>query len=147
MSTAVATKPKKITAAHVVAVLEDLAQAEPDRVDPRAEAGLLPRYLHRGQPNCLVARVLVRLGYPTTLLRALDREFPTGELVHGGVEISSSRHPALRRLDDNAKALLQYVQRKQDRGWAWRKIIKEAITPTRWYARRFEKVDKPWLYT
>lgn len=146
MSSTACVKPKEITAAHVLAVLHDIATAEADRVDPRSEAGLLPRYLHRGQPNCLAARVLARLGYPTSVLRALDREFPTGELVHGGVQIAHSRHPSLRRLDDNARALLQHLQTQQDRGWPWGRIIKQAATRSKWFSRRHEKTRKPWLF-
>lgn len=147
MSTAVAERvvsQKKIPVSRVVEVLEEIAAAEPDRVDPRAEDGLLPRYLDKGQPNCLVAKALSRLGFSRGVLRALDREHPTGELVDAGVQVAESRHPALRKLDPTARALLQYVQQQQDRGLAWGRVTREALTPSRWFTRR-DRERKPWL--
>lgn len=133
---------RKITVAKVVEVLEQVAAEEPHRVDPSAEAGLMPRYLNQGRPNCLVAQVLSRLGFSRAVLRALDREYPVGELVHAGAEIAHSRNPALRRLDPAGRALLQFIQERQ--GLAWGRVTRDALTPSRWFARP-ARSRRPWL--
>lgn len=136
---------RTITADTVTQVLAQIVEANPDHVDPRASDGLMPRYVHRGKPNCLVATVLDRLGFSLGVLRALDEEYPTGELRHAGVQVDKSRHPALRRIDPKARALLSYLQRQQDRGWAWGRIVRNALTPARFF-NRFDKAERPWLY-
>ncbi len=136
---------KKITTETVTRVLAQIVEADPDHVDPRTSDGLMPRYVHRGRPNCLVATVLSRLGFSLGVLRALDEEYPTGELRHAGVQVATSRHPALRRIDPAARALLAHLQRQQDRGWAWGRIVRDALTPARFFAGR-DRRERPWLY-
>lgn len=133
----------RITVTDVRAVLEEVAQAEPDHTDPRVEDDQPVRYLVAGQPSCLVARVLSKLGFSTGILRALDRERPTGEIIRVGVKVAESRHPALRKIDARAIALLQYVQTKQDQGRPWGRIVRDAFSPGPWYSLR--ERNKPWL--
>jgi hypothetical protein len=136
---------KTISVDEVSRELKAVALADPEHVDPTAdEEHLVPQYVHHGRPNCLVARVLVRLGYSTDLLRDLDRERPVGELLHSGVRVSESRHPGLRRIDPVALKLLQYCQDQQDRGQRWGAIVADAFTLSRWFAWR-DRARKPWL--
>lgn len=139
-------RTKKIDVAQVRVVLERIAATEPGRRDRRA--GVLPaRYLDQGQPNCLVALVLHDLGISIGVLRALDREYPTGEIIHAGVRVVESRNPALRRFTPNALKLLDYVQRRQDDGQPWGALIKQALTPDRFTAPWLSRRRKPWLNT
>lgn len=138
------TRSRRITVAAVREVLRDLATEFPGRADRRAADGLPARYIDRGQPCCLVALVLTRLGYSVGVLRALDAEHGTGNVI-AGVQIGESRHPALRKVDPLARRLLQHIQYMQDRGCAWDKIISEAFTPSRWFPRQ-DRERKPWLY-
>ena len=144
-TTVVAPKTRKIGVSQVRAVLEDIAIEHPDRVDRRATDGLPARYAARGGPNCLVAMVLDRLGFSVGILKALDAEHPTGELFRaGGVQVAESRHPALKRIDPTARALLQYVQNQQDRGQRWGRIVRDAFSSNRFF-ERWERERKPWL--
>lgn len=136
---------KKITVDDVKAVAEEIARADPDHVDPRAQAeGLVPHYLVNGKPACLVARVLTRLGFPTGVLKDLDRENPVGDIFNSGVKVTESRHPAMRKIDPVALTLLQYLQDQQDRGERWGRIVGDAFTVSRW--RVWERRNKPWLH-
>lgn len=142
---------KRITVAMVRAALVDIAARNPRRVDRRddhrVDAELPTRYAGRGGPACLVAQVLTRLGFTLGQLKALDAEHPVGELFTAGVRVTESRHPALRRLDDNAKALLQWVQDKQDAGHQWGRIVADAWRPRSvWKLARFDRRHRPWLY-
>lgn len=140
-----AVRTRKITVEQVRTALERIAATYPNRRDRRA--GVLPaRYIDRGRPNCLAALALQRLGFSMGVLRALDREHPTGDIVHAGVRVNESRHPALRRVDQRALALLDYIQRRQDNGHTWGEVISEALTPTRLLPDRFARRRKPWLY-
>jgi hypothetical protein len=139
-------RSKKITVDVVHAALLEVVEEEPERRDRRAEDGLCARYMDQGQPNCLVAKVLLRLGYSTGVLRQLDREFPTGELCHAGVRVVESRHPALRRIEPAALKLLQYVQDQQDRGHEWGAIVGDAFRRNRFFSDRWYRERKPWLF-
>lgn len=129
--------------ARVREALRAVVDEHPDRRDPRALDGLPARYIHRGRPNCLVAMVLTRLGYSDGVLRALDQEHPTGELVHAGVCVAESRHPALKKIDPVARQLLRFVQDAQDRGQRWDRIVADALTPSPW--KVWDRRAKPWL--
>jgi hypothetical protein len=118
---------RRVTVADVRRALGAVAALEPDRVDPRAVEGQPARYVDAERPNCLVARVLFRLGFPLGVLSALDAEHPPGDLFHVGVRVADSRHRALRRLDPAARALLQYVQDRQ--GQRWGTIMRGALRP------------------
>ncbi len=153
MSTATSTRPGKrtgkvkITALAVRAALEQVAAAAPTHVDQRAADDLPARYVTGGQANCLVARVLERLGYSLGVLKALDNEHPVGELSAPGVRVAESRHPALKKIDADAKVLLQWVQDKQDAGQTWGRIVEQAFRPKGVF--EFESWDRrrrPWLY-
>ncbi len=138
--------PRRITVAAVSDVLRSIVAEHPGRCDRRATDGLPARYIDRGQPNCLVAMVLVRLGFSTGVLRALDQEHPVGDLCQPGVKVAESRHPALRKIDPLARQLLQHVQDLQDLGCRWDDIVSRALTPARWTMTRFDARRKPWLY-
>lgn len=138
---------RKIRVDDLERVLKEIASADPDHVDRRADDGLLPRYVEDGKPNCLVAKALHKLGFSIGVLKALDREHPTGELVDAGVQIAESRHPALKKIDPLAKQLLKYVQDQQDRGRSWGKVVNDAFA-TRYLGLtgRWERQRKPWLF-
>ncbi len=136
----------RIPLAVIAAAVKRVCAAAPTRVDRRPKDGLPPRYMVDGVPVCLVAKVLHELGFTAGQIHALDREFAPGELVHAGVRIEESRHPALRRLDPLGVQLLAYVQRGQDRRWSWGEVARAALTVPRlrvWatWAHR----GKPWL--
>lgn len=137
---------RRITVDVVRDVLREIAAEEPDRCDARTELESGPRYIHSGHPSCLVARVLYRLGFSAGVLRAMDREYPTGELVEPGARIAESRHPALRKIDPTAKQLLQWVQDKQDQGLAWGVVVRQAFDVSRLSIWAWDRRRRPWLY-
>lgn len=139
---------RRIHVADVRAALTEIAARHPDRRDPRVRDDLPPRYVHRGEPACLVALVLIRLGFSQGVLKALDQEHPTGALCEAGVRLAESRHPALRKIDPVARQLLQYVQDQQDRGQRWADIVRAAFTPVKPFTfagLRWPTSTKPWL--
>jgi len=139
--------PKTVTAADVKHALDRVVDDDPARTDRRIEAHLNPRYLDQGQPTCLVAELLIELGYRTALLRDLDREHSVGHVAATGVRIHESRHPALKRLDPKARRLLQFLQNRQDRGQCWDFIAEQAFRPKPvWTLPRIDRRDRPWLY-
>jgi hypothetical protein len=56
------------------------------------QACRFPRYFRGGEPAGLVAYILLELGYPGDLLKALDTEYEIGEVLHPGVKIARSRN-------------------------------------------------------
>ena len=137
----------KITSTAVRVALEQIAAGSPAHVDHRAGDELPARYVVAGKANCLVARVLEQLGFSLGILKALDHEHPVGELSAPGVRVAESRHPALRKVDMQAKVLLQWVQDKQDAGWAWGSIVNDAFKPKRpWEFESWDRRNRPWLY-
>ncbi len=140
-------KQKRITVAAVRTALEDIARLNPGRVDRRSDDETPARYVEWDRPACLVARVLERLGYGIGILKALDAEHAVGELCLPGVRVADSRHPAISRLDDNAKALLQWVQDRQDEGRMWGRIVADAFKArTVFTLARWDRERRPWLY-
>ncbi len=135
---------RRIDVADVMTALETVVAEDPNHVDRRAKDGLPARYVDRGAPNCLVARVLAELGFSLGVLRSLDQEHPTGDLFHVGVRVQDSRHAALRKIDPLAMRLLAFVQTAQDRGEKWGAIARNAVTPDRWFPKR-DRERKPWL--
>lgn len=103
-----------------------------------------PRYYRNG-PSGLVGNVLVELGYPSELLKALDCEYEIGEVLHPGVKIGRSRNPALNRVEPAALALLGFFQNSQKLGWSWNRIVEEALRPKSWFTR-LDARRRPWLY-
>lgn len=154
MSTATMTSPSKaktrkvkITVTAVRAALEQIATAFPARVDRRAADDLPARYVDQGAANCLVAKVLENLGFSLGILKALDAEHPVGDLTAAGVRVAESRHPALRKIDPQAKLLLQWVQTRQDGGQAWGRIVADAFrTKSLWEFESWDRKKRPWLY-
>lgn len=139
------TRATRVDVRAVRTALDTVAARHPYRKDRRAKDGLPPRYIDQGQPNCLVAMVLVELGFPPTLLRELDRELPVGTLHREAVDIAESRHPALRRMDPLARQLLQWCQRRQDSGCIWQYIAEEAFKINGWTTTKHNLRRKPWL--
>lgn len=135
---------------HVADVREALTRvvaANPGRTDRRIEDHLNPRYLDHGRPTCLVAEVLLELGFRITLLQALDRECHVGHVASAGVRIRDSRHPALKRLHPAARTLLQHLQSRQDRGVGWHDIAEHAFKPRSvWRLAKHDREARPWLY-
>lgn len=134
----------RITAAEVRTALEDVADTDPRHIDQPAGAGLPARYIANGRPDCLVARVLVRLGFSVGVLRALDEEYPVGELCAPGVHLAESRHPALRKLDPLALRLLDYVQNQSERGVPWGRIVARTFATTMRVPIVWKR-NRPWL--
>ena len=139
------TRATKIDVNAVRTALNTVASRDPYHKDRRAKDNLPARYLDQGKPNCLVAEILIELGFPTTLLRDLDRERPVGALHRDGVDIAESRHPALRRIDPVALQLLQYCQRMQDRGFIWMYIAEDAFKISGWTTTKWQLRRRPWL--
>ncbi|GAA3751466.1 hypothetical protein [Micromonospora maritima] len=121
-----------ITVERVRRALEQLAAERPDHRDPRPAQGQPPRYVTNGEPACLVAHVLHRLGMSVGALRELDRE--PGRFG-AGVRIRDSRHPALRVMSRPALDLLAYVQFVQDAGFAWGAAVEDAFAEQHRYGR------------
>lgn len=104
-----------------------------------------PRYYTGEHPAGLTAHVLIQLGYPVDLLKALDCEYEVGEVLHPGVKIGRSRNPALGRIVRPGMALLSYLQDHQKCGWSYNDITYEAFRP-RWTIRFLDARRRPWLY-
>lgn len=104
-----------------------------------------PRYYRGAEPCGLVAHILIELGFPRDLLKALDAEYEVGEVLHPGVKIGRSRNAALGRIDKPGIQLLAFLQGQQKEGKSWNAIAAEAFRPRRMIpyldARR-----RPWLY-
>jgi hypothetical protein len=140
-----AVRTKNITVHQVRVVLEEIAATYQHRRDRRSGVSFI-RYINRGVPNCLVALVLERLGFSLRVLSALDREYPTGDIVNPGVRVSESRHPALCALDPVVLALLDHVQQRQGKGRSWRKVVTHTFASPRFLPVRFDQRRRPWLY-
>lgn len=104
-----------------------------------------PRYYYGAEPTGLTAHVLIELGYPVDLLKALDCEYEIGEVLHPGVKIGRSRNPALARIVKPGMALLVYIQEHQKCGWSWEDIAHHAFRP-RWSVKYLDCRRRPWLY-
>lgn len=109
------------------------------------QACRFPRYYRDGQPTGLVSHVLLRLGYPSDLLKALDMEYELGEVLHPGVKIGRSRNPALVRIDVPGRQLLSFLQDRQKLGRSWNSISAEAVRRERTLAF-LDARRRPWLY-
>lgn len=126
----------KIDAPRIVQVLQQITVEDPDHVDDRAQGRRGgPRYVVHGQPHCLVAVVLDRLGVSTGAIAQLDRQRRPGE---GSIQFSKGRHPITRRFTPGALALLDRVQELQDAGLAWGEVYQRVTT-------RYSARNDPWL--
>lgn len=104
-----------------------------------------PRYYYGAFPAGFTARVLIELGYPVDLLKALDCEFEEGEVLHPGVKIGRSRNMALTRIVEPGIRLLTFVQDHQKIGWSWNDIVLRAFRPRR-TVKLVDQRRRPWLY-
>lgn len=138
---------RKISVTDVRTALVEVVSEDPEHADPRVVDDLPPRYIAQGEPVCLVAKVLTRLGFSVGVLKQLDTEPRIGDILHKGVKVAESRHPALRKIDPVALRLLAYVQDQQDRGQKWANIVGEAFNRSRYLPVRWDQKRKPWLFT
>lgn len=101
------------------------AAEDPRHRDPSVTDGRTPRYLHNGQPTCLVALVLVRAGVPAAVLRRANR-----------TPIAALHTVAMTR---RARELLAEAQANQDAGCTWGLAVERT-------ARRHGRAlnDLPW---
>ncbi len=147
--TAIATPTRtarRITVTQVRDLLEIIASSEPGRVDRRRDEDPPSlRYTRDGRPHGLVARVLAELGFGMAILDALDAEHPLGDLFNVGAPVATSRHPALRKLDPHARALLAFCQERQDSGATWSRILLAATRKPRWWSFGADHRNRPWL--
>lgn len=144
-----------ITAAQVVNALNAVVVRRPgviEQPEPKCdwhrlcgESCRFPRYFRAGGPSGLVANVLIGLGYPVDLLKALDHEFEIGEVLHPGVKIGRSRNAALSRIDSPGVSLLAFLQDSQKLGRSWSRIATDATRPA-WMITYLDKRRRPWLY-
>ncbi|MGW5220958.1 hypothetical protein ACWEQA_24125 [Nocardia sp. NPDC004085] len=118
---------RRFDVADIQTVLVAIVSADPDRRDQHVATGHTPRYVVAGRPCCLVAVVLSELGFSLGVLRALDRESrqPTRRAVTT-IELSESEHPILNRFTPAARALLELLQRRQDRRQPWAQVVSDA---------------------
>lgn len=107
-------------------VLDKVVADNPERVDRRAGDGLPPRYVEDGQPNCLVAELLHRMGVSIGVLKQLDRE---AGRFGAGIMLKMSEHAIRRRFTPAAWELLYYLQRQNDGGASWGKAYEAAFGP------------------
>lgn len=141
-------------AGQFVTLLRELSPQERARIDERVRRGVHggARYVEHGEPCCLVAYLLVRVGVTVETLRDLDREgrrYDDGE--SGSMQLRESRHPFWDRFEPAARRLLEFLQLVQDSGRTWGEVADEALTPerprglfgVRWGSRYPSK--RPWL--
>jgi hypothetical protein len=148
--------PRQITSELVMAAVHLATYRQPDLVEDRepvCEFSRLcgptgcrfPRYQRAGEPTGLVAHVLLELGYPQDLLKALDTEYEVGEVLHPGVKIGRSRNAALARVDNPGMDLLVFLQERQKDGRSWAELGVLAIRPRR-TLKSLDRGRRPWLY-
>lgn len=130
----------------VRAVLDALAEREPERIDRRSQTHMRCRYTEHGETACLVGEILHTLGVSIGFLKALDRAADGDPVLLAGSGLD-------RRFTDNAFALLRYLQRENDRGRPWGEIRKDALSivdswagglPGQPYSR-YTYRGRPWL--
>lgn len=126
-------------------LLRDLAVEFAGCYDERARKGQLSRYLHAGEPGCLIAVVLTRLGFSVGVLGELDREASQRRTPNAGVRINASRHPIHGRFDRKALWLLDYLQQQQDACRSWDEAIRSAFCAPDWVHPAAITRTKPWL--
>lgn len=118
----------KIDVPEVLDVLRQVAAERPDHVDERSTVcgAVVPRYVVHGEPQCLVAVVLVRLGISPRAVAQLDRQRRSGE---ASIRFAYSDQPIARRFTRSARALLDRVQALQDGGWSWGQTVQQVTYP------------------
>lgn len=108
----------KFDVSQVREVLDTICATMGDHTDKNPSGGLNPRYLDQGQPACLVGMILAHLGFSPGVLRELDKE-------HAALPYSS--HPILKRFSPDARALLEFLQSRNDGQWTWGRARREAF--------------------
>jgi len=101
----------------VAKVLRRIADEQPNRKVSTY------RYLVCGEPSCLIAVLLERLGVDREVMRELDRE----DASQGAKMISLSRHKLWDDFDKQARVLMQSAQMSQDNGCNWKTAVEYAI--------------------
>jgi hypothetical protein len=129
------TTVNKKTVSDVFRILDELVADNPERVDRRSQGLDQPplRYVENGQPNCLVAVLLHRLGVSVGVLRQLDRE---GGKFGGGILLWATEHAIRRRFTKPAWLLLDALQGVNDLGCTWKRCADAARDRGHWMARR-----------
>lgn len=103
-----------------------------------------PRYFDT-EPRGVVGKTLIRLGFPSTVLKELDTEYKVGEVLHPGVEIDRSRNQALTRIDPRGIALLAWFQDQAKHRLTWSQLHVRAFKPRKGL-KYFDRKARPWLY-
>lgn len=138
----------RYTTAQLVELLREMPEQDRARVDKRAARDLDPRYVEHGEPCCLVAHLLLQVGVPVHVLKALDLEAGTGSATP---KLRESRHPFWGRFEPAARSLLDFLQFVQDYGRPWGEVAREALEPRRlddWRGGRWDQLNpggRPWL--
>jgi hypothetical protein len=118
--------------------LDELVESSPDTQDRRVLSDVLvPRYVEHGEPTCLSACIMVKLGVSVNVLKTLDRYGSD----HQPVQLASVDHPLRRRFTAEAWDLLAYLQRHNDRGYSWSRCRTNAFDPE----NRSLRVHRTWL--
>lgn len=134
----------KIGVSRVRGALQEVVAEDPQRVDRRSTDNLPPRYVEHGQPNCLVAALLARMGISLGLLKQLDNEVRGP----GGILLWVSKHAIRRRFTPAAWELLAALQACNDRGNTWQRASEDVFTPGKWIGRRWQPRNnegRPWM--
>lgn len=143
------TKDQVMTALNLVSWNHDQVEdPEPVCEWPRLcgdQGCRFPRYQRDGEPTGLIAHILLELGYPKDLLKALDTEYEVGEVLHPGVKIGRSRNAALARLDSSGMDLLVFLQERQKSGRSWSDLGVLAVRPRR-TLKVLDRRGRSWLY-
>lgn len=133
---------KKHNSFDVLLVMDEVVTENPGRTDRRI-GELAPRYVDQGQPNCLVAVILARMGISLGVLRQLDRE----QWGAGGIILWATEHSIRRRFTTAAWELLSALQFCNDIGDPWTKAAEKVRNPEVWLSRRWDARNegRPWL--
>ena len=145
--TATTTTRPHLTVDMVRQAMNGVVDESPAHIDPAPHDEYMPpRYLNdHGQPDCLVAKILVKLGFSAAVLMELDHEYRQGHW-HPGVRIGESTHYSLCKIEGRALALLAYLQSGQEKGLNYGSIGLLAFEPVRFWQRKIDRKRRPWLY-
>lgn len=122
-------------------VLDEVAEAEPQRVGLRASQGRLAgRYTMHGEPCCLVAEMLVHMGFRIGRLKTLDR-------AADGQPIRLRDSWVRNCFEPLAFDMLCYIQYENDRGRTWGQVRKDALSIDDYWAHfpKYRYRGKEWL--
>ncbi len=95
----------------------EIVAERPDYVYPQEVTGSC-KYVHDGQPSCLVGQIFFRLGTPIETLVSFDEaENVVEDLM--GTAVDDLASGGLIDLDTDTKEYLKIMQRAQDGGHKW----------------------------